>query len=371
MDLDILRGLLRGDGPPPSVAEALNVCGRLEAPLARVCRVAGVSRSAACEQRRRRSTSEPTAPRVRRRPGPVGAMPDAELLPAIRREIAESPFVGEGHKKICARLRLRGICTAASACCGSCARPGCSPRRRRSASAPGGCTTADHHRRPRHAVGDRRRPRPRPATTVAARSSRSSTTAPAKRGSTPPRRMDRWAAADLLREVDQRALRLGRAGASPPAWRCATTAAPASARPLPGRDRPPRHRPRSPAYHYEPETNGCRREIHPDPQGTGPVDRALRHARAAPRPRPPVRRATSTSTGCSNATATAPHAKPATRSVRPPWHDRRVHQPSVRLPGISSQLERFALRTENRGVPGSSPGLAIFRARIPLGCWIF
>ena len=39
-------------------------------------------------------------------------MPDHELLVAIRREIAESPFVGEGHKKICARLRLRGICTS-------------------------------------------------------------------------------------------------------------------------------------------------------------------------------------------------------------------------------------------------------------------
>jgi hypothetical protein len=27
--------------------------------------------------------------------------------------------------------------------------------------------------------------------------------------------------------------------------------------------------------------------------------------------------------------------------------------------------------TENRGVPGSSPGLAILGAGIPLGCWIF
>ena len=33
-------------------------------------------------------------------------------MSAIRREIAESPFVGEGHKKITARLRLRGICTS-------------------------------------------------------------------------------------------------------------------------------------------------------------------------------------------------------------------------------------------------------------------
>ncbi len=39
-------------------------------------------------------------------------MSDHELLAAIRREIAESPFVGEGHKKIAARLRLRGIGTS-------------------------------------------------------------------------------------------------------------------------------------------------------------------------------------------------------------------------------------------------------------------
>jgi putative transposase len=34
------------------------------------------------------------------------------VLAAIRREIAASPFVGEGHKKICARLRLRGVRTS-------------------------------------------------------------------------------------------------------------------------------------------------------------------------------------------------------------------------------------------------------------------
>ncbi len=39
-------------------------------------------------------------------------MPDHELLVAIRQVIAASPFVGEGHKKIPARLRLRGICTS-------------------------------------------------------------------------------------------------------------------------------------------------------------------------------------------------------------------------------------------------------------------
>ena len=39
-------------------------------------------------------------------------MADGELLAAIRREIDESPFVGEGHKKLRARLAARGIHTS-------------------------------------------------------------------------------------------------------------------------------------------------------------------------------------------------------------------------------------------------------------------
>jgi putative transposase len=39
-------------------------------------------------------------------------MPDPDLWRAIRREIGESPFVGEGHTKLTARLRLRGVCTS-------------------------------------------------------------------------------------------------------------------------------------------------------------------------------------------------------------------------------------------------------------------
>ena len=79
---------------------------QLPAPLKTVCRVAGVSRSAACDQRRRRGTSEPP----RRQPGPTGAMSDHELLAEIRAVLAESPFVGEGHRKVWARLRReRGV----------------------------------------------------------------------------------------------------------------------------------------------------------------------------------------------------------------------------------------------------------------------
>lgn len=90
------------------MAEALAVSEELPAPLKTVCRVAGVSRSAALEQRRRRGASEP----VRRRPGPVGAMSDRELLAEIRQVLADSPFVGEGHRKVWARLRRRGVRTS-------------------------------------------------------------------------------------------------------------------------------------------------------------------------------------------------------------------------------------------------------------------
>jgi putative transposase len=84
------------------------VSEQLPAPLSVVCRVAGVSRSAACEARRRRGASEP----LRRRPGPVGAMSDRELLGEIRDVLATSPFVGEGHRKVWARLRRRGVRTS-------------------------------------------------------------------------------------------------------------------------------------------------------------------------------------------------------------------------------------------------------------------
>jgi len=81
------------------------VSEQLPAPLQVVCRVAGVSRSAACDARRRRDTSEPP----RRRPGPIGAMTDTELLAEIRDVLATSPLVGEGHRKVWARLRRRGV----------------------------------------------------------------------------------------------------------------------------------------------------------------------------------------------------------------------------------------------------------------------
>ena len=52
----------------------------------------------------------PEKPRPVQRRGPRPDISDADLLQAIRTDLAESPFQGEGHRKVWARLRiLKGI----------------------------------------------------------------------------------------------------------------------------------------------------------------------------------------------------------------------------------------------------------------------
>ena len=75
--------------------------------ILRVTRLWGRSRATLYRHRRCEQ------PGSRRRPGPVGPMPDEALVEAIRELLAASPFHGEGHRKIWARLRLRGLRTAA------------------------------------------------------------------------------------------------------------------------------------------------------------------------------------------------------------------------------------------------------------------
>jgi putative transposase len=74
--------------------------------LARVCRTWRMAR-ATVYRHRLPPRAEPS-----RRPGPVGPMSDAGLAAAIRTIVAASPFHGEGHRKVWARLRLRGIRTS-------------------------------------------------------------------------------------------------------------------------------------------------------------------------------------------------------------------------------------------------------------------
>lgn len=74
--------------------------------LARVCRVWGAARATVYRHRLLPTTEPP------RRRGPIGAMADAALLDAIRAVLAASPFHGEGHRKVWARLRIGGVRTS-------------------------------------------------------------------------------------------------------------------------------------------------------------------------------------------------------------------------------------------------------------------
>ena len=74
--------------------------------LARVCRVWRAARATIYRHR-----LPPRTEPLRRR-GPVGPMPDAALLEAIRTVLAASPFHGEGHRKVWARLRVQDVRTS-------------------------------------------------------------------------------------------------------------------------------------------------------------------------------------------------------------------------------------------------------------------
>jgi putative transposase len=74
--------------------------------LATVCRVWRLARSGVY----RYLAPAPITPPQRR--GPTGAMTDAALTAAIRDVLAASPFHGEGHRKVWARLRHAGTRTS-------------------------------------------------------------------------------------------------------------------------------------------------------------------------------------------------------------------------------------------------------------------
>ncbi len=76
--------------------------------LARVCRVWELPRSTVYAGRERRAQVPPPW----RRRGPKPRWPDAELLGHIRAVLARSPFLGEGHRKVWARLRCAGVRTS-------------------------------------------------------------------------------------------------------------------------------------------------------------------------------------------------------------------------------------------------------------------
>ena len=78
--------------------------------LAAVCRVWRLARSGVYRHPSPpRSDTPPPPPRRR---GPAGAMSDDALTAAIRAVLAASPFHGEGHRKVWARLRHAAIRTS-------------------------------------------------------------------------------------------------------------------------------------------------------------------------------------------------------------------------------------------------------------------
>lgn len=87
---------------------AWSISARRRYGLNRVCTAWRVSR--ATVHRHLKAANLPQVPRLR--PGPEGAMPDAELAERIRTLLASSPFHGEGYRKVWARLRHAGVRTS-------------------------------------------------------------------------------------------------------------------------------------------------------------------------------------------------------------------------------------------------------------------
>jgi putative transposase len=94
------------------MSQAFSISARRRYGLVRVCTAWRVSRASV--SRHLRAASQPGPPR--RRPGPQGTpqgtMADTGLAARIRSLLAESPFHGEGYRKIWARLRHAGLRTS-------------------------------------------------------------------------------------------------------------------------------------------------------------------------------------------------------------------------------------------------------------------
>ena len=80
--------------------------------LQRVCRIFGMARSTAYYLKAREAVPPEERPVPKKR-GPIGAATDDDLVGHILRVLVESPFTGEGYRKVWARLRHQGIRTAA------------------------------------------------------------------------------------------------------------------------------------------------------------------------------------------------------------------------------------------------------------------
>ena len=106
-------------GRPPFCHEEAGQLSRSVSPgtgkrygLQRVCRIFGLARSSAYYLKARAAVPPGQRPAPKKR-GPLGAASDDDLVGHIRTALADSPFVGEGYRKVWARLRQKGVRTAA------------------------------------------------------------------------------------------------------------------------------------------------------------------------------------------------------------------------------------------------------------------
>ena len=113
--------------------------------IQRVCQAWERSRSALYARQTREQQRHKGEEPARR--GLTPTVSDATLLEAIQADLDRSPFQGEGHRKVHARLRiLDGIRVARTRVC--CGRTSCSPRTA-AARAPRGCMPGRSSRRRR------------------------------------------------------------------------------------------------------------------------------------------------------------------------------------------------------------------------------
>jgi putative transposase len=105
-------------GRPPFRPEEAEAVGQAVSPstgqrygVARVCRTWDLPRSTLYYKRHQRTIPIEQRPEPKRR-GPLGPCPDEELVGHIRRILTESPFHGEGYRKVRARLRYQGLRTS-------------------------------------------------------------------------------------------------------------------------------------------------------------------------------------------------------------------------------------------------------------------
>ena len=91
------------------MSRQVSIFSRQSYGLARACRVWEVARSGMYAWRQR---CQRPAGHTRARPGPQGPCSDEQLVKHARQALQESPFHGEGYRKVWARLRFKGIRTS-------------------------------------------------------------------------------------------------------------------------------------------------------------------------------------------------------------------------------------------------------------------